>query len=35
MIPDEIELPFKLWIRFGQYPGIVFGSTFGADGAGQ
>ncbi|KIJ61516.1 hypothetical protein HYDPIDRAFT_115660 [Hydnomerulius pinastri MD-312] len=23
-----------LWIRFGQYPGITFGSTFGADGAG-
>ncbi|KAG1756890.1 uncharacterized protein EDB91DRAFT_1094995 [Suillus paluster] len=23
-----------LWIRLGQYPGITFGSTFGADGAG-
>ncbi|KAG8216808.1 hypothetical protein J3R82DRAFT_7058 [Butyriboletus roseoflavus] len=23
-----------LWIRFGRYPGIAFGATFGADGAG-
>ena len=24
-----------MWIRLGQYPGIAYGSTFGADGAGK
>ena len=29
------ESSLQLWIRLGQYPGISFGATLGADGAGK
>jgi hypothetical protein len=32
--PIRLDLYIKLWIRFGQYPGITIGSVFGGDGAG-
>ena len=35
MRTTRTELVLQLWIRKGQYPGIAFDSTFGADGAGR
>ena len=31
----QLKISVQLWIRKGQYPGITFGNTLGADGAGK